>query len=64
MKVSILMSITLMLVLFTVWALRNWDEFCDTVELFPSNVKRLAEWHKRRVLRLWNKALNLLGGVK
>ena len=38
---------------FVLWLIprKNWALFCETVDCFPENVRRLAAWYKRRFLR-------------
>ena len=40
---------------FVLWLIprRNWALFCETVDCFPENVRRLIAWRKRRILRAW-----------
>ncbi len=52
---AILMEAAAVLGLLWLIPRKNWRLFCETVDNFPENVRRLITWRKRRILRAWGK---------
>ena len=42
---------------FVLWLIprKHWALFCETVDSFPDNCRRLIAWRKLRILRAWGK---------
>ena len=42
---------------FVLWLIprKNWKLFCESIDHFPENMKKLIAWRQRKLLRAWDR---------